>query len=403
MDKVKKFLSNYQSPNTIRNYKVALKNFFTTLYGSADKDTLDEHAEKYFDETRNYEIDIEDFVRGLNGQAPLTIKLKLSQIKTFLIENDVELSQRFWRKVRRKIKGNRPLTLDKIPSNKELRKLLTHMPVQGKALFLLLESSGMRIGEGLQLNLDDLQLTEEPGRIQIRGEYTKTGNSRHAFISRETKETIIEWLKVRENYLRGAAGKSHLYKKSVEDSRIFPFDSATAYSIWRKALHKAKLNGKDKSTGREKIHPHVLRKFFRTRLGAVIPVDVVEALMGHEGYLTEVYRRYTIEDLAKFYLQGESALLVFTENQDVTKLRQEVEESKKRIEDKNEQLQNLLTELTTKNLSLENKLTGISSENQSMKREIKDLSEANKKLENGMKKVTDTLGKVIEKLENLEK
>ena len=31
----------------------------------------------------------------------------------------------------------------------------------------------------------------------------------------------------------------------------------------------------------------MLRKFFRTRLGAVIPVDVVEALMGHEGYLTE--------------------------------------------------------------------------------------------------------------------
>ena len=46
----------------------------------------------------------------------------------------------------------------------------------------------------------------------------------------------------------------------------------------------------------------------------MIPVDVVEALMGHEGYLTEVYRRYSIEDLAKFYKQGEYALLVFTES-----------------------------------------------------------------------------------------
>jgi len=33
------------------------------------------------------------------------------------------------------------------------------------------------------------------------------------------------------------------------------------------------------------VHPHVLRKFFRTKMGSVIPVDVVEALMGHEGYL----------------------------------------------------------------------------------------------------------------------
>jgi len=32
-----------------------------------------------------------------------------------------------------------------------------------------------------------------------------------------------------------------------------------------------------------------------------IPVDVVEALMGHEGYFTEVYGSYTVEDLARFY------------------------------------------------------------------------------------------------------
>jgi len=50
-------------------------------------------------------------------------------------------------------------------------------------------------------------------------------------------------------------------------------------------------------------------------MGAVIPVDVVEALMGHEGKeeLTEVYRRYSPEDLAGFYKEGEPAVLVFTQ------------------------------------------------------------------------------------------
>jgi len=35
--------------------------------------------------------------------------------------------------------------------------------------------------------------------------------------------------------------------------------------------------------------------------------------MGHEGYLTEVYRRYSKENLAKLHKQGEHALLIFTE------------------------------------------------------------------------------------------
>ena len=238
-----------------------------------------------------------------------------------------------------------------------------------QALFLLLESSGLRIGEGLQLKLDDLLLKENPARVQVRGEYTKTGNSRHAFISREAKEALTEWLKVRVKYLDAATRKSHKYDKSREDNRLFPFESSTAYMIWRGALKKAKLAQRDKSTNIRKLHPHVLRKFFRTRLGAVIPVDVVEALMGHEGYLTEVYRRYTVEDLAKFYLQGEPALLVFTESAEVIKLRQDVEE-------RNKSLQTLVAGLSNKNLALENKVIRVEAENLGLKGRVRKLEEA---------------------------
>jgi len=312
---------------------------------------LDETAEKYFSENRNHEKDIQNFKQSLNGSAPLTTKLKLSSIKTFFIEMEVELPLKFWRKMNRKVKGSRALTLDRIPTNAELKQLLLHMPIQGKALYLCLESSGMRIGEMLGSNIDDLNLDENPVRIGIRGEVTKSGNSRYAFFSREAHEALIEWLKVREDYLEAAIGKSHLYTKVSDDPRIFPFNSSTAYCLWRKALHKARLNDRDKSTDREKLHPHVLRKFFRTRLGgAGIPIDVVEALMGHEGYLTEAYRKYTIQDLAKFYLKGESALLVFTEAQEVTKLRKEVEEQ-------NKTLQTLVNGLTSENLELKDRLS----------------------------------------------
>jgi len=343
LNKVKRFLDNYDAPQTKRNFETSIIQFFESVYSKRNAKNLEETVEKYFSESRNVAQDIKKFLKSLNGLAPLTIKLKVSNIKIFLLENDVELPN---------------------PTTKELKQILSHVPIQGKALFLTLESSGMRIGEILKSNIDDLYLDEEPARIQIRGENTKTGNSRHAFFSREAKEALVEWLKVRGDYLEAAVAKSHIYKKKPNDSRIFPFDPSTAYSFWRKALHKSKLNEKDKSTGREKIHPHVLRKFFRTRLGtAGIQVDVIEALMGHEGYLTEVYRRYSIEDLRKFYLKGEPALLVFTEAQEVTKLRQEVDE-------RNKALQSLVNGLTVENLDLKARVSRVELENTEMKKQF---------------------------------
>ena len=78
--------------------------------------------------------------------------------------------------------------------------------------------------------------------------------------------------------------------------------------------------------------------------------------MGHEGYLTEVYRRYTLEDLAKYYLKGESALLVFTEAEDVTQLRKEIEE-------RNNQLQSLANGLSLENLELKKRVISLEKKN----------------------------------------
>ena len=391
MFKVKKVLDNYDNKQTRRNFEVSVTRFFESIYGEGSFANLDETAEKYFSEDREHREDVQKFLRFLNGLAPLTVKLKISNVKTFLLENDVELPQKFWKKISRRIKGSRALTLDRIPTNTELKKLLLHMPIHGKAVFLTLESSGMRIGELLKSNLDDLYLNENLARIQIRGEITKTGNPRHAFVSREAKEALTEWLKVREAYLKAAVGKSHLYKKSLEDPRIFPFDKAVAYSIWKIALHKSGLNGKDKSTGRERVHPHTLRKFFRTRLGTVIPVDVVEALMGHEKYLTEVYRRYSLEDLKKFYLKGESALLVFTDAAEVTRLRQEVDERSK-------VLQTLVNGLTTENLEMKSKVAKVEKENLETKNDLEALKKKEKEREEKMKALETTLTEVIDKI-----
>jgi integrase len=355
MNKLEKFLRMY-GKGTARGYKWGIAKFFETIYGN-NEDKVEEHAERYFNEERDVEKDMEDFFLAIKDKPPKSVKLMLTGVRGFLIENDVELPQKFWRRLRRKIRGSRALTIDKVPSNLELRRIIMHMPVQGKALFLTLSSSGMRIGEALRLKeKEDVDLTATPGRINIRGEYTKTGNSRIAFISQEAAVTLQEWLKVRDKYLHGAAGRSHRYHKDVEDDRLFPFESNTAYYVWKQALKKAGFGKRDASTNRRQLHPHVLRKFFRTRLGTVIPVDVTEALMGHEAYLTEVYRRYTVEDLAKFYMQGEAALLVFTEAEEVSKLRVEVQERNKQLQTFNLELQNRLARMENENVDLKRRI-----------------------------------------------
>jgi integrase len=374
MSRVENFLKMYRSQNTVKAYKWALTEFFKSVYGE-DEGRLEEHAERYFNEKRDVERDIQNFLAAINDKPPKSVRLMLAAVRTFLVENDVELPAKFWRRLIKRIRGSRALTLDKVPSNVELRRIIMHMPVHGKALFLTLASSGMRIGEALKLKVEDVEFDTKPVKVNIRGEYTKTGNSRLAFISREAAEAIQEWLKVRSQYIKAAAGKSkprEHYKvefkgKPIDDPRVFPFEANTAYAIWKNALRKAGFLKKDTQTNRHTVHPHVLRKFFRTKLGSVIPVDVVEALMGHEGYLTEVYRRYSQEDLARFYSMGEAAVTVMAEAEEVAKLRAEIEE-------RNRQLQALVNGLTAENLELKQRLQRLEQKLNEIEKTLEELA-----------------------------
>lgn len=365
MSRIEDFFKLYSSPNTVEAYRYSLIKFFKIIYGE-NEHSLEERAEQYFQEKRNIEQDIQNFFVTIKDKPPKTIRLLIAAVKSFLIENDVELSQKFWRRLIGRVKGSKARTTDRVPPNIELRRIMMHIPIQGKALYLTLASSGMRIGEALQLKPQDIEFEQKPCKINVRGEYTKTGNSRITFISREAVEALQEWLKVRENYLLAAARKSHTYKKETVDPRIFPFEDNTAYAMWINAIKKSGSYKRDPSTQRATVHPHVLRKFFRSKMGMIIPRDIAEALMGHEEHLTEVYRKYGEEDLAKFYLQGEPALLIFTEAEEVGKLRIEVEERSK-------QLQNSTNTLLVKNLDLESRLSKVEQKLASLETKIDEI------------------------------
>jgi integrase len=333
---IEEFLSLSSSESTKKTYRAAL-NYYFNIIGV--------EPSKYFEEKRDYESDVEKFFQKISEdeRPPKTIFTYLSAVKCYLLENNVELNQRFWRKLRLKVKGRGPRSFDEVPSDVAvLRKILLNMDLKGKALFLTLASSGMRIGEALQLELDDIDLTKNPPYIYIRGLNSKTGEKRISFISSEAKEALEEWLKQRKNWLESSInkGKGLEVSKSAEDNRIFPFSENIANVMWNNALEKAGLTKRDKETGRRTLHPHILRKWFRTRLGKINP-DYTEAIMGHTPYLEAVYRRYGTEELANFYLENQHLLYIFTDASELSRLRNEVDN---RIKSQGELIEGILLE-----------------------------------------------------------
>ena len=82
--------------------------------------------------------------------------------------------------------------------------------------------------------------------------------------------------------------------------------------MWKLGLENAGLDERDENTRYLKRRIHSLRSFFNSQLKvAGVSSDIVEHLMGHEGYLTGAYRKYTIEQLADDYSKGEYAVIIY--------------------------------------------------------------------------------------------
>lgn len=325
---VYEWLKTYGKETTRRIFSVGLKQFLAYIYQVKVEEVnhnLEQLAYRYVNECktnqRDWFKDLLAFAASFQGKPPKTAHTYLSAAKNWLeFSLDVELSRKQLRLLRGRLpKGKRASTIEVDLTPDVLRRIVSHAPIHGKALFSLLASSGIRIGEALQLKLPDIDLKSDPPKITVRAEYTKAGDAYYTFMSTEAREIIEEWLKQRKSYLESAVNRGlGLSKfgdgrglKSVEDERVFPFCSVVATQIWHNCVAKAGLDEKDSFTNRRKLHIHMLRKFFQSQLKyAGVPEDIVEALIGHSGYLDEAYRRYTFEQIASWYKRGEPYLLI---------------------------------------------------------------------------------------------
>lgn len=320
---------------TRRTYASVMKAFFKVIYGNVED--INALAENYLSADRKHRADVLKFLAARAHLAPKTIRMNISIVRNFIEDHDIELPAKFWKKIGRRAKGG-PITKEDIPTSEELRRIMAHLKARGRAVYLFLAASGCRIGETLQIRFKDLDMEADPPRARLRAETTKTREARTVFFTAEAKEAMEEWLKVRRVWMKYRESRFFAHGSLPDEELVFPFSDDVIREDWRKALRASGLMKQDERTRYASRRPHTLRKRFRTQLGAVIPADVVEELIGHG---TSVYRRFTQAELAEFYKEGEHVLYLSTEQVTLKRLERQMKERGERIERLEEELRSL--------------------------------------------------------------
>jgi integrase len=372
MGKIANYLKNYDNASTAACYASAVYTFLDFIYGKQRKGahvTKDEKPQyeklldQYLKDKRNYSEDMAGFVVSLQSRPPMSARNNFTLIKEFFNHYDLELPAKDLKFIRNKLPKGNARTIEKDMDIDTIRTILQHLDVKGKALVLVLASSGMRIGEALSLSLDDLDLKAKPAVITIRGENSKTGDSRITFMSAEASQAVAEWLKVRSDYIKSSAKRNNGFvkhgigtaKTGEDDGRLFPFSDQNASTMWDNAVEKAGLFSRDKGTNRKQLHYHQLRKFFISQLSLLISKEVAEMLAGHSGYLTGSYRRYTKKQLAEEYLKGQHLLTI----QAPKELQEMESEFKAKMQNHSEIIENIVRE----NIQLKQQIARMDEEN----------------------------------------
>lgn len=338
MDKIEEFvIKEYDAPRTIENYRSVLKKYFKFI--KTDPNT-------YFDGDRNYEEDIENFRKYLMSFAKCTRSSYLNTIKQFIIFNNVELSQKFWKNLNKKKKGNRPVTLDDAPTHQVLQKILRYTDVRSRAFILVGASSGMRINELANIKLNNVDLNNNPVVINIPAELTKTKDSRYTFISDEAKESLLAWLDVRDEFLLKVSNRLkniRSRKKDCIDERVFGLGDQCIRRFWNIYLEQARENERDTNTMKKfrKYHFHTLRKFFQTYLSTAMEEKFVRLLLGHTGYLGGSYDRYNKEMIGEKYKDAMHTVSVSGSSPTVKEVSEQLKEKDQVITDMQKRIDNL--------------------------------------------------------------
>jgi len=267
--------------------------------------------------------------------ASSTISNKLKPIKLLLEMNDaVGLN---WKKIKRLLPSPRRFALDRIPTMEEIYKIIEHSDVRGKALTLVLCSSGIREGaiENLRVrNLKPVRIdSDEPdgsGRTRTLGKLTvyegDVGEEYITFITPEAYEALQSYLNWRRERGETITDGSPLFRDKFDPlvTAYLTYDGgkpeepkrmtgAMIGAYYNRLFYECGFRTSPKR--RHEFTVHGFRKWFKTHCeNAGIKPIITELLMGHSIGISDSYYRPTENDLLEEYLKAVDVLTISNEN-----------------------------------------------------------------------------------------
>ena len=158
--------------------------------------------------------------------------------------------------------------------------------LRDRAMFELLYSSGLRVGELVALDAGDGRLDLREGEVTVTGKGSKT---RTVPVGARAREALRKWLSARAAI--AGPGEKALFVGS-RGRRISPAVVAARLARWARAAGAG-----------ERVHPHMLRHSFASHmLQSSQDLRAVQELLGHASIsTTQVYTHLDFQALAKVY------------------------------------------------------------------------------------------------------
>ena len=285
--------------------------------------------------------------------SPITIDTYFSHIKQYLHYRGIRLHQTDIRQClnfpKKQVEEMRPLELD------TFQKILKTCSAKREMLYLAQSSSGMRIGEMVQLRKKDIHTNMARLAVKIPAAFTKTRVARTTFFSSEAAQLVAPRL-----------------KKIGDSDLVFGTSNNVIGNTGREARYiselqkKMGISDKYETNGRNVITTHSFRAFFITKVSRKDP-NLAKYFAGQKGYLLQYDRQTDAEKLA-IYMEFESLLLVSDKARDQEKIR--------KLEQENARMR----EFENKNKDLKREIKDLKRGNKDLKKENKDLKRGNKNL-----------------------
>jgi len=237
-----------------------------------------------------------------------------------------------WRKIKKFIRssqktGNEIAGKDRGYTHAEIQTILEFSDQRLKTAYLILASTGMRIGGLISLKVSDLERIDDLYKVTV---YSGEREQYITYTTPEAAKEIDAYLGFRKRRGERITSDSHvIVKKFSYGGKSEPFKGYGLRSILQdNILYNTGLREIGSKSKRKQIPVlHGFRKFFTKQLHNSEPkVDkaIIEFLLGHKIGLTGVYYKPTEQDMLNEYLKAVPLLTISNEERLKFKLEQRI-------------------------------------------------------------------------------